>query len=257
MKLTEKINNSRYVLKEILRTEWLVDGIADFSLNELEKIYTSVDSTDQYIKLYGFGFACNMQLTHKILKNHKLHIIYYNFPELTPQPQVQKVTKGIYEKILNLYKNGYFNPDDSAMILLNEPVSDTIDKNINNLNVELQNQLADIGLSKDLLDDLEENDIKLNEDYKLNHFKNIIIIDINSVTNNLLKHRLIPEHIPIRDKKSINEILDKCNATINQFPIILKNDIISKLIRLSVGDMCKIKRVNTKCGENDFFRVCK
>ena len=39
--------------------------------------------------------------------------------------------------------------------------------------------------------------------------------------------------------------------------VIDVNDIIAKLIRLSPGDICKIKRINNKCGENYFYRVCK
>ena len=92
---------------------------------------------------------------------------------------------------------------------------------------------------------------------RINYFKNVSVINIDSITNNLLKHRLVPEHIPIRDKKSITEILDKCNVNINQLPIILKEDIMSKLTRLSPGDICKIKRKNLKSGENNFYRVCK
>ena len=75
MKITEKINNSRYVLKEILNKEWDTSVIPDLSLNDLEKIYSGTDSTDQYIKAYGFGFACNIQLKHKIIENYKLHIV--------------------------------------------------------------------------------------------------------------------------------------------------------------------------------------
>ena len=257
MKITEKINNSRYVFKEILNDEWDTSGIANYSLNELEKIYSSVDSTDQYIKSYGFGFACNMQLKHKIIENYKLHIIYYNFPELTPQPQIQKVTKSISDKMLKLYDSDYLGSNDSVIIIVNENISESIEKNINNFNIELQNKLHETGLNEDIMNDLKKHKLVLNSDYKLNHFKNITILNIDSVTNNLLKHRLIPEHKTIRDKQTIDKILNECNATINQLPIILKNDIISKLIRLSPGDICQIKRKNYKCGENNFYRVCK
>ena len=56
---------------------------------------------------------------------------------------------------------------------------------------------------------------------------------------------------------SLQSILDDCNANISQFPIILKNDIIAKLIRLSPGDICRITRNNNKSGINYFYRVCK
>ena len=83
------------------------------------------------------------------------------------------------------------------------------------------------------------------------------MFNINGLTNNLLNHRLVPLHIPIRRIKGIKDILNKSNCTINQLPIILKNDAIAKLIRLSPGDICEIKRNSIKCGEYSFYRVCK
>ena len=68
-----------------------------------------------------------------------------------------------------------------------------------------------------------------------------------------MKHRLVPKHKAIRNKNEINEILDKCNCTINQLPIILKNDIISKILRLSTGDICEITRISHKCGDIHFI----
>ena len=40
-------------------------------------------------------------------------------------------------------------------------------------------------------------------------------------------------------------------------PGILKTDIISKLNRLTTGDICEITRESLKCGEYLFYRVCK
>ena len=50
MKKTEKINRSRYTLKEILSNEWDTSVISDYSLQELDKIYQNIDISDQYIK---------------------------------------------------------------------------------------------------------------------------------------------------------------------------------------------------------------
>ena len=58
-------------------------------------------------------------------------------------------------------------------------------------------------------------------------------------------------------EKEIQGILEKCNCNLNQLPIILKNDIMSKMLRLSSGDICKITRSSDKCGEYPFYRVCK
>ena len=89
------------------------------------------------------------------------------------------------------------------------------------------------------------------------HFRNVHLFGIDSFTNNLLNHRLVPKHTAIRSKEEIQKILDKCNCNTSQLPIILKNDIISKLIRLSHGDLCGIQRNSDKCGEYPFYRVCK
>ena len=89
------------------------------------------------------------------------------------------------------------------------------------------------------------------------HFSNVHMFNINGLTKNLLNHRLVPVHIPIRKMTEIKEILNKTNCTISQLPIILKNDAIAKLIRLAPGDVCDIKRNSIKCGEYSFYRVCK
>lgn len=259
MKITEKINNSRYTFKQILSDEWDTSVISDYSIEEIDKIYTNVNESDPYLnsKDFGNGFICNIRLPHLVLKNYNLHIIYYNFPKLSIDSTSNKVTKQIADKILKLYENEYLNSSDSVIVVINEKVSESIEKYINNLNINLYDSLLVEGLNKDILKDFEDNKLTLGEDYNLNHFKNVQIIDINSVTNNLFEHRLVPEHVVIRDKKEINKILEECNANINQLPIILKEDIIAKLKRMSTGDICKIKRNNEKCGENIFYRVCK
>ena len=100
---------------------------------------------------------------------------------------------------------------------------------------------------------MEENNIS----YELKHFKNVYLFTVNNFTNNILKHRLVPEHKAIRQRKEIEEVLEKCNCHLNQLPIILKNDIMSKMLRLVSGDICEIKRKSDKCGEYSFYRVCR
>ena len=56
---------------------------------------------------------------------------------------------------------------------------------------------------------------------------------------------------------SMTENLEKCNARINQLPIILRKDPIAKRLRLAPGDICKIKRKTKSAGEIDYYRVCK
>ena len=241
MKITEKINKSRYTLKSILSNEWDTLLIQDYSLKELDSIYSNNSGLEQY----GYGFICNLKLPHKIIQNYSLHIVYYKFPDLSPDSTTSKVSKkSLVDNIKKLYDEEYFNSNDSVMIIINESVSETIQKAIDNLNIELQNDLELSGLNSDILDEFKSKDIKLGNEYNLKHFKNIQILDIDSLTNNLLEHNLVPKHEVIRNKTDINKILEDCNANISQFPIILKNDIIAKLIRLSPGDLCKITRNN-------------
>ena len=54
-----------------------------------------------------------------------------------------------------------------------------------------------------------------------------------------------------------NQICKKCNCKENQLPIILKNDKISKYLRLSPGDVCEITRKSIKVGQYPFYRICK
>lgn len=254
MKITEKINKSRYTLKSILSNEWETLPIQDYSLKELDSIYSNNSGLEQY----GYGFICNLKLSHKIIQNYSLHIVYYKFPDLSPDSTTSKVSKkSLVDNIKKLYDEEYFNSNDSVMIVINESVSETIQKAIDNLNIELQNDLELSGLNSDIMNDFKSKDIKLGNEYNLKHFKNIQILDINSLTNNLLEHNLVPKHEVIRNKTDINKILEDCNANISQLPIILKNDIIAKLIRLSPGDLCKITRNNNKCGINYFYRVCR
>ena len=254
MKITEKINKSRYTLKSILSNEWDTVSIQDYSLKELDSIYSNNSGLEQY----GYGFICNLKLSHKIIQNYSLHVVYYKFPDLSPDSTTSKVSKkSLVDNIKKLYDEEYFNSNDSVMIIINESVSETIQKAIDNLNIELQNDLELSGLNSDILDEFKSKDIKLGNEYNLKHFKNIQILDIDSLTNNLLEHNLVPKHEVIRNKTDINKILQDCNANILQLPIILKNDIISKLIRLSPGDLCKITRNNNKCGINYFYRICR
>ena len=254
MKITEKINKSRYTLKSILSNEWETLPIQDYSLKELDSIYSNNSGLEQY----GYGFICNLKLPHKIIQNYSLHVVYYKFPDLSPDSTTSKVSKkSLIDNIKKLYDEEYFSSNDSVMIVINESVSETIQKAIDNLNIELQNDLELSGLNSDIMNDFKSKDIKLGNEYNLKHFKNIQILDINSLTNNLLEHNLVPKHEVIRNKTDINKILEDCNANISQLPIILKNDIIAKLIRLSPGDLCKITRNNNKCGINYFYRVCR
>jgi len=254
MNKTEKINKSRYTLKEILSDEWDTSVIPDYTDDEIERIYLNSDNS--FITPFGLGFNCNIILNHNTITNYRLLILYYNFKEIDKASQ--KVNDKIRDKIIReIYDENYINNNDSIMIIVDEKITESMEKYISVLNIELQNNLSQNGLTKEINDELISLNMELNNDISLRHFKNAYILNIDSLTNNLLKHSLIPEHKVIRDKKSIDEILNKCNANINQLPMILKTDIISKLKRITTGDICEITRSSLKCGKYPFYRVCK
>lgn len=251
MNIVEKVNNTRYTLKEILKNEWDTSSIADLSNVEIEKIYTTPSGNNNSLPLFGVASGCNFTLRHKELPSHKLHIIYYNFPEIGRLNS--KVTKSACEKLNKLYDEEIIDYEDSLIIIINDTISESLENSFNLMNVKLQSELKEKGINEDLIDEMKKNNYPL----KNSHFRNIHLFNINNLTNNVLEHRLVPKHNAIRKNKDIKEILTKCNCTINQLPIILKNDMISKLIRLAPGDICEIIRESNKCGNYPFYRLCK
>jgi DNA-directed RNA polymerase subunit H (RpoH/RPB5) len=253
MDIVEKVNNSRYTLKDILSDEWDTSTIAELSRDEIEKMYTVPSATSNLVAL-GNASGCNFSVKHKYVPSTRLHIIYYNFPEIGRKSS--KVTKLVCDKVEAFYSTGMINYEDSVFIIINDAVSESLEKSFNDLNVRLMNELdsnTDTESMKQIKKEMIENDYVL----QFKHFKNVHIFDINSLTNNLLKHRLVPEHKQIRDPQKIQEILDKCNCSLQQLPIILKNDPIAKFKRLATGDVCEITRNSVKCGNYPFYRVCK
>ena len=77
-------------------------------------------------------------------------------------------------------------------------------------------------LPEQLIDEMKQNDFPLEK----KHFSNVHLFGIDSLTNNLLKHRLVPKHISIRSQKEIEIILKKCNCSLSQLPIIALNKFI-------------------------------
>ena len=117
-----KINKSRQNLRKYLSEEWKTDVIKDYSDKEIEKIYKS----SQHIKdgiIFGAASGCNISLYHKKIKSHRLHIIYYNFPEIG-RPSV-KINKQCADKLNNLYEEGIISTEDSLIVILLNPVPET------------------------------------------------------------------------------------------------------------------------------------
>ena len=249
MKIINRVAKSRNILIEILgKYDWDTTNIPVLSEKEIDTIYNVPESKNSLLNTLGVAVGCNFTIPHKQLPEYKLHVLYYNFPD--GDKKSTKVTKALVDKILKLYEENIFNTDDSLLILLNEEVSDTIQKISDTLNIKLKSGYE---ISESIQTIINEKSIGLNK----NHFRNVFIFGVSMFQVNLLKHELVPEHIPIRDEAGKSKILARCNATIDQLPIISKYDNIGKMIGLVPGDICKITRISEKCGDYEYFRVCK
>ena len=253
MHLLEKVHNSRLTLKQILSNEWDTRVINELSLKELEIMY------NQQNEKSIMNSGCNFTLNHLKIPSHKLHVIYYNFPQL--HLTGPKINKTCCDKLTAMYKqegienddeDNLFNKEDSLLVIINEPVSENIQTNIETMYHKGLDELSS-GLSPEIVSEMKENDFEMSNYY----FRNVHIFYIDTLYRNLLEHSLVPVHIPVRDKKEIKQILDETNSMIHQLPIILRTDPMAKLIRLCPGNICKIIRKSEKSGESIYYRVCK
>jgi len=245
-----KISLSRTNLKKYLRDEWSVDGIKDYSDKEIEKLYKS----SQHVKggiHSGAASGCNITINHKFIPSHKLHIIYYNFPEIG-RPSV-KINKQCAEKINKLYEEKIIAVDDSIIVILMNPVPENLEKAIEASYNVGQEQL----LSSSLSDEVHSENEKLNENkYTNHHFKNIHIYHLDTLSIDILQHSKVPKHEVIRNQPEINKICQQFNCRRDQLPVINRSDAIGKRLRIAPGDLCKITRVTTTAGESDYYRIC-
>ena len=246
-----KINKSRANLKSYLENEWKVKDIKDYSDLEIEKIYKSSQNINIGIN-FGAASGCNITLYHKFIPSHKLHIIYYNFPEIG-RPSV-KINKQCAEKINKLYTEEIISPEDSIILILLNPVPETLEKSIYMLYNNNQEELIKTGLSENIHNEnlaLEDNK------YSNYHFKNIHLFHLDTLSIDILKHSKVPKHEVFRFQKDIQNICKKCNCRKDQLPVIERNDAIDKRLRIAPGDICKITRNSITSGENIYYRICK
>ena len=246
-----KINRSRNNLKKYLNEEWMTDHINDYSDMEIEKLYRTnkPSSSDIY---FGNASGCNFTVYHKKIQSHRLHVIYYNFPEIG-SPAV-KITKTCSEKLNSLYKEGDIQPEDSLIVILYNKVPENLQTAIENLYILGQEELTTLGLSESIE---KENDNLGENNYNINHFRNIHVYHLDSLAIDITSHSKVPNHEIIRNQPEIDNILEQCNARINQLPIILRKDAMAKRLRMAPGDICKITRKTKSAGEIYYYRVCK
>tara|TARA_B100000900_G_scaffold299353_1_gene257943 strand:+ start:7946 stop:8710 length:765 start_codon:yes stop_codon:yes gene_type:complete len=246
-----KITQSRYNLKKYLKDEWNVDVIHDYSDSEIEKLYKNSQNIKSGID-FGAASGCNITLYHKMIPSHRLHIIYYNFPEIGRPPI--KINKQCANKIENLYKDEIIAPEDSLIIITLNPISENLEKSINSLHDVGQEQIIKSGLSEVIHNENE----KLGDDkYNNQHFRNIHIYHLDTLSIDILRHSKVPKHEVVRKSSEIETICNKCNCRKDQLPVISRNDAIAKRLRIAIGDICKITRISNTAGETEYYRVCK
>lgn len=250
MSYVRKINKSRSLFKKFLESEWDVSAISDYSDEEIEKLYNLKNSKNSL----SFGKVGNLNITleHSEIKSHKLHIIYYNFPEINSSPL--KVTKQCAEKINKLYIEELIEPEDSIILVITEKISENLEKAIENLYKFGQEQLKVNGLSDNII---TENNKLSKDKYRINYFRNIHLFCIDNISFDISSNITVPEHKCIRKEEDIKKILLKVNATEEQLPVINRCDPMAKLIRLCPGDICEITRKSERCGEYKYYRICK
>lgn len=252
--IIEKVYNSRNTIIDMYKDfNWNTDVIPALSQTELETIFNTYNTSDTLLQSFGDGMAFNMKIPHKIIENHNLVVIYYNFNN--SDKKVQKITKGVVDKIANLYESDYLNHDDSLLIIINEKQSNTTNKLIHSLNHKVK---EDYEISKELDKYIYKTESKIDDlKFNKNFFRHCMILNIDMYQINLLKHDLVPKHEIISNPTMKKHILEINNASENQLPILNKHDNIAKLIRITEGDFCKITRISEKTGESIYYRICK
>ena len=249
MDIVDKVNRTRYTIKEILANEWDTSVMPDMSNKEVGKLFRRTPTNDT-IADFGVAAGCNFSLKHNKIPSYKIHIIYYNLPDIGKSSS--KITKSACDKIEKLYSEERIQIHDSIIVIINDDISESLQLSFDDLNVKLQNNLDSLSLDDSVISEMKKSNLPLAK----KHFGTVTLFTINNLTNNVMNHRLVPEQTVIRDEADIRKILEENNCNAKQLPIILKHDIISKYLRLSQGDICKAKRKSIKTGEYDFYRIC-
>ena len=102
--------------------------------------------------ILNFGKASNLNITLENLKikENKLHIIYYNFPEINSPPI--KITKQCADKINKLYVEEKINPEDSIILIITDKISPNLERQLKDLYGLGQEYLNTNGISDEILE---------------------------------------------------------------------------------------------------------
>lgn len=249
MSIIEKVGKTREVLKEILNDQQFdVTSIQTLSYEEINKLFDIIPE-NTLISSMGEGTACNFSVKHDKIPSYILNVIYLNLPDRNGG--TTRLSKSFKDKIVALYESDILDKYSSCIIIINEKITDTIQKIGQELNIALQEDLEEIPES--IKKEIEASNYHL----KKTHLRRCWIFDINTLTINLKKHRLVSEHLPIRDEQKIQEILSSSNCSKSQLPVISKNDMMVKYNLSAPGDIMKINRTSKMTGNYPFYRFVR
>tara|TARA_Y100000389_G_scaffold203136_1_gene250595 strand:+ start:964 stop:1713 length:750 start_codon:yes stop_codon:yes gene_type:complete len=249
MSIIEKIGKTREVLKEILNDQQFdVSSIQTLSYEEINRLFDIIPE-NSLISSIGGGTACNFSVKHDKIPSYILNVIYLNLPDRNGS--TSRLSKSFKDKIISLYESELLDKYSSCIIIINEKITDTILKIGQELNISLQEEIEEI--SDSIKEEIKASDYHL----KKSHLRRCWIFDINTLTINLKKHRLVSEHLPIRNEEEIQEILSKSNCSKSQLPVISKNDMMVKYNLSAPGDIMKINRTSKMTGNYPFYRFVR
>lgn len=254
--IIERVYKSRNSIKDIYKDyEWDTSDIPDLLPIDLESIFNVYNSSNTILQSFGDGLAFTIRIPHKYIIDHNLVVIYYNLSN--SNEKISKTTRSIADRAKQLYESKYINNDDSLLILVNDIQSEGLHKINKMISHEiLTDYIIDSKYNKYIYNENIENKDELQR-YNKNIFRQCVLLSLDMFQVNLLKHDLVPKHEIIYEKKDIQSLCKKYNVTEQQMPIINKFDIIAKLIRLCIGDVCKITRYCETSGESLYYRICR
>jgi DNA-directed RNA polymerase subunit H (RpoH/RPB5) len=84
----------------------------------------------------------------------------------------------------------------------------------------------------------------------------IVMINIQRLQFNILKHEMVPEHIVLNNSE-IEDVMKKYNIIDKQhFPDISRFDPVAQVIGLRPGNVCRIIRPSKTSVTADYYRIC-
>ena len=142
MSIIEKVGKTREVLKEILNDQQFdISSIQTLSYEEINKLFDIIPE-NSLISSMGEGAACNFSVKHDKIPSYILNVIYLNLPDRNGG--TSRLSKSFKDKIISLYESELLDKYSSCIIIINEKITDTIQKIGHELNIALQEDFDDI-----------------------------------------------------------------------------------------------------------------